>query len=180
MKSILNFIYVGQTSVKEEDLERFMIAARDLEIKELFWDFLKNEDETETVQEPSANVLTKSLSSFESIKNVEPEQEIVLSDKYEDLTEQFDKFRKCESDKIPCDQCKYRATTPGILNYHKKNVHSGPKYKCNQCEKCFKTSAMCREHTEIVHTVVLYPCNACGFKASSLRLMNCHKESVHF
>ena len=191
LRAILNFIYLGKTSVKEDELEYFMIAAKELEIKELYWDFFQTKDAEQTFnsEDQTANQAPENFLTNASINTEEPlgkydatqnEKDTFSNDAYGELYEEFNQYRKRESEKIKCDQCKYRAGKPSLLKQHKLKVHSGPGYKCDQCEKTFKTSAMCKEHTEIVHIAVEYPCNLCKYTTKSLNMMRLHKESIHF
>ena len=181
LEAIIQFIYLGQISIKEEDLEDFMTAAKELEIKELIWNGMSNE---EILTKGSDDFLTNDCITFNG-PDTGNSQKI-----YEDLVEEFNKYRYDENNKIRCDQCKYRANKQGDLNKHKKSVHSTQAYKCDECEKIFRTQAMCKEHKQIAHAAGQYPgvptrptnqypCNLCDYTASSNLIMRLHRETSH-
>ena len=192
LEAIIRFIYLGQTRINEEDLEPFMIAAKDLQIKDLLW-HSKNirHIDTDTSETQSANFLTNSSLTFIRQEEFNDDNS---EDQYEDLVEQFNKYKEEGRSKSPnqCDQCEYRTNKAGNLQRHKKSVHSVPTYKCENCEKTFKTVAMCREHNKLVHTgvnntetpirpivITQYPCNLCPYTASSAKIIQLHKDTVH-
>ena len=62
--------------------------------------------------------------------NLESETNVsMVEGQLDELVEQSNEYRKQESDKIPCDQCKYRARKHYALKKHKESVHSTPVYK---------------------------------------------------
>ena len=181
LEAIIKFIYLGQISIREEDLENFMIAAKELQIEELLCNSLSNEEVQSNFIGASDDFLTNDSITFNKSDTIESEINVIMVEgQFNELVEQFYQYRKEESDKIPCDQCKYRASKPYTLKKHKETVHSTQEYKCDNCEKVFKTPAMCKEHNKIVHTVSQYPCNLCDYRASSIRIMKLHKETIHF
>ena len=158
-----------------------MKAAKELQIKELLCNSLSNEVVQPNFNGASDDFLTNDLIIFNEPDNLESEINVsMVEGQFDELVEQFNQYRKDESDKIPCDQCKYRASKPYTLKKHKETVHSTPEFKCDNCEKMFKTPAMCKEHKKIVHTVTQYPCNLCDYRASSICIMKLHKDTTHF
>ena len=191
LEAIIKFIYLGQTRINGEDLEPFMIAAKDVQIKDLLWQSKNIKDiDTDTSEKPNSPFLKNGSLTLRSQESNDENSE----DHYEDLVEQFNKFKEEGSSmsQIQCDQCDYITNKVRNLKRHKKSVHSVPTYKCENCEKIFKTVAMCREHNKIVHTglnsteipirpivITQYPCNLCAYTASSARVIELHKDTVH-
>jgi len=182
LEAIIKFIYLGQISIKEGDLEDFMKTAKELEIKELLWNSMSNE-ETNTKLISDDFLTNDSITFSESYTS--DSQNV-----FEDLVEEFNKYKYDENNTIRCDQCKYRTNKQGELKKHKESVHSAQVYKCDGCEKIFKTQAMCKEHKQIAHLagqhlgiparpISQYPCNLCDYTAASQLIMRLHKERKH-
>ena len=123
LEAIIKFIYLGQISIKEEDLESFMKAAKELQIKELLCNSLSNEEVQPNFNGASDNFLTNDSIIFNEPHNLESETNVsMVEGQLDELVEQFNQYRKEESDKIICDQCKYRANVPYTLKKHKETV----------------------------------------------------------
>ena len=82
--------------------------------------------------------------------------------------------------KFPCDQCDYKATTPGSLRTHKRSLHEGQKVPCTQCEhKAFDIGSLSK-HVKTVHLgEKSHACDKCNFKASSNSNLKAHIHRSH-
>ena len=95
LEAIIKFIYLGQISIKEGDLEDFMKTAKELEIKELLWNSMSNE-ETNTKLISDDFLTNDSITFSESYTS--DSQNV-----FEDLVEEFNKYKYDENNTIRCD-----------------------------------------------------------------------------
>ena len=58
---------------------------------------------------------------------------------------------------IPCNQCKYVATSASSLKIHGKNIFEGVWYHSDKCEYHESTNLLLKEHIESVHEGLIYP-----------------------
>ena len=165
LKLIINFIYLGQTEVENSELETFLIAAKDLEIKGLSNKMPEVLDNGTTIEidEHAANSNNQSdinqspqdvSINFKDESNLFSEEEIITS--MIDVEEPSGIFSGTE--------CKPKIDVPD----------SKRKYSCQKCSFTTRTPAMLKMHTDGVHDGVKYPCIHCEYKATQKSSLTRH------
>ena len=174
LDSIIRFVYLGETEVGQDDVDKFMEAAQGLEIKGLLAVTNNRElDESSRKELHSSNLLREeTISTFFKEKNVsgceldvKPELDVhfenVLNSspslnalnliKEEDLF--FNNPGKTEkSDMFPCEQCDYKASRADHLKRHKFSIHENGRLQCNQCEFSATRADNLKRHIKRIHT----------------------------
>ena len=158
LESILQFIYMGKARFYKERMNEFLMAAKDLEIKELCKNVKVGETEIDTgehteeyhpasneekyvedYREKSDNTLGQHDSQAEYI-----EETVIEEDKLDSELE-FNKFNQCNSN-----------AEEGYSKKYIQSIHfKGFKYTCNQCEY---------ESTEQNKIIIHIQCNHQGAK----------------
>ena len=163
LKAIVNFMYLGQTNVEQENLQRFLKIAAKFEVRGLT-DNKKEEsfqaNPGKSYKKMSGLSKVKSSPAVDVVNSLEAEQgrsqavvktELDLPAYYyennlssqedlEDLESEANlrpgpglSVTAGEDNKYPCDQCDYKATYACNLASHKRTVHEGVYYTCSIC-----------------------------------------------
>ena len=209
MESILQFIYFGQAKLYEEQMNKFMLLSKNLEIKGLIKDADVNEpqikqscqnqeDVTDTVNVDHNNINDHEEVMVSTIESDPTDKNEVTS---KELTKLGSKFQcpKCDKSflhsrsvhihirsahegvRYACSQCDYQATKQSHLTVHIQSKHEdeGVMYACNQCEYQAKQRSNLTIHIQSKHEGVKYACNQCDYQATHPGTLTRHIQSVH-
>ena len=169
LQAIIHFIYLGETEVEQEDLDVFMAAAKELEIRGLTENntedlskpinHFKNENRQEEVFSPEEKFLAQEVSSECFKMDVQPghcqanldDFGLVSTDSniQENYSSAIDNRRNIAG-KYPCDSCEYKATEYWNLKSHIKAMHEGIKFDCDSCEKKFSNKSNLIRHNKSI------------------------------
>ena len=161
IKSILQFMYLGEAKVYEERMTEFKHTIKDLEIKGLS----KVDDssdqqighapnEATKESEEDYNESSENHSSGNDIIKGE-EAEIVISNNGMQQTE--DGINKISRK----SKFEYKLCEKSLVWVHKKSKHEGVKYPFNQCDQQYTTQGCLTRHIQSKHEGVKYACNHC-------------------
>ena len=193
MKSILQFMYVGQATFYQERLNEFLNVAKSLEIKEISKDV--NCDGTEA-SETYVNMNNDDIPKNQESSNLPEANENsnnianeIASYKYpHKLTSPENDKIKYQTNKISyiteagqyqCTQCNKVFTGRGSMHTHFKSVHEGVNYQCNECDKRFSQKVSLITHQKGVHEGVKFQCNECDKRFSQKITLINHQKGVH-
>ena len=182
MKSVLDFLYFGEASVEQDDVQQFIGLAQDLQIKGFkFSDYVTNVSEVKIQKVNSGkkgneNNSENSINSpkYNNPKNdqdnrqvtMEPseiqENDVIENHLMEDYTEKFvtqEKFD--ESMKLTIDQSSYLVE---LENKRERLVIKleGNKFQCEECWKIFTRKDHLKVHSDVHFPQYSYPCKYCG------------------
>ena len=178
LKSVIEFIYLGQTEVGQNQLPYFMSVARDLEIRGLSEDLpsVRQADveniehfNVEDIADQSDQIVSQDKQ--EQVQNVSYDMQdvnnILVSEKIEE--------------KYYCDaeKCDFKTKSASHLKLHKKSVHEGIKHQCDQCERSYNFPGDLRRHKKTTHMGLRYPCSYCDFTASQTQTLKNHINKHH-
>ena len=156
LEKIIEFMYQGHTEVRQANLDRFLGAAKDLEIKGLMTqDMFEKEEKSpqsdcSEVAAKSSEVVPYTLTDQDSIK----EFQFALADKKEDDEEEIQEENVENKDpKCACNKCERIFTSRSGLWLHKKKVHEGVRHKCDQCETVFSQQTHLKRHKSKIHGI---------------------------
>ena len=159
LEKIVEFMYQGHTEVRQANLDRFIEAAKDLEIKGLMTQdtFVKEEkgqDNTQNdcfeVTAESSEVVPYTLMDQDSVR----EFQFALTDKKEDEAEEIREENVENKDlKSACNKCERIFTSRSGLWLHKKKVHEGVRHKCDLCETVFSQQTHLKRHKSKIHGI---------------------------
>ena len=140
MESILQFIYLGQTTIFQERVEEFVNTARSLEIKEI----------SNHVDNPSE--VTKNEVSAKEIMSFNNETTANLTDNIEQ-SRQIDVKNVLArvGSRVGCDQCGKDFAFTTNLHRHIKSAHNGVRYPCKKCDYSATNSYNLTRHIKSMH-----------------------------
>ena len=163
LRSLVNFMYLGQTEVAQDVLNDLMRAASKLEIQGL--------SNCQEYEEPKPE-LPKNIEHGETIKN---ERSIVENDN--SLPPQFEQTNEVsyayEGDTFSSLEDASFTTNSKAL------TKSRSEHKCDQCEYRSNFKSNVKAHMKAKHEGIKYPCDVCEYKASYLQDLIKHKRVQH-
>ena len=143
MKSILQFMYLGQATFYQDRMNDFLNVAKSLEIKEISKDVECDQADSENNQECDAMV-TDNRFEVETIRN--------SSNIAEDQEQIGTKLAsKNEVGHFPCNMCDKQFAHFRNLFRHIKSAHEGLKFPCNDCEYKATTRQNLLRHLKSFH-----------------------------
>ena len=144
--SILKFIYLGKTTFYSEQMNAFLNAAKNLDIKEISKDVVEDNhekyEENEEVQ--NRDNFDVEDQNNEDILNEEDRdkdnfiEEEMISDQY-------------SGKDYPCNQCDHKASTAPNLQVHSWSVHGIMVYPCPKCDYKATQSGNLKRHIRFKH-----------------------------
>ena len=161
LQAIIQFIYKGATEVSQEDLDKFMKAATDLQIKGL--------QERETVVEDNHENLDKiqnikTNNAYYDLENEnthykqETNYQVYDVGVYHEPTDSSvlsefknGNFARKEDGFYSCDECEYKTNKSNNLKRHKLGKHQGVKFKCDKCSCEFSQQGHLQTHIKSKH-----------------------------
>merc|ERR1712096_285847 len=165
LQSVMQFIYLGETEVGQDDLQTFLAAAKDLEIKGLSDNEIEHSLAPTKLKVGSYNLVDKgTMEKYDRQKlgkdNIKTEESLEMP-----FIEDFDNNRSSsmllcedlpstrnEKGKYPCDQCEYQASHVSELSRHKQAKHEGVKLQCDFCERAFSFKSNLNRHQKKAHS----------------------------
>ena len=209
LKSLLNFIYLGETEVTEEDMNTFVQLAKDFKVKEF--------TDTKTKKELAGiieNIEPKSKENSSSIdgKVNEIEKELGYNDnmnwKEETVNEKIQEvgevnenemseddidididFYDPDASSLPTeaykniqeDNGRKMQDTEKIIKQEVKSHEIDGRIECKDtdCEKIFTTSYNMKVHYRVSHEGFSLKCDICGYKTTRTNIMRKHKQNYH-
>ena len=163
MESIMQFIYLGETTLNRTRMDEFISVAKSLEIQELC--NAKTEPNDESDVETSTRDLMASTEKFEG-----------QTVKCDDMTKQAQKEGKIS---VECDQCHKTYYDKSTLRKHKYSVHEGVWYECDQCDHLSRDKSNLTKHIQSKHEGVRYACAQCDYQSKHKSTLTVHIQSKH-
>ena len=163
IESILQFIYLGKTTIFKDQMINFLDVAKSLEIDEVVRLFDTDFDNLKDVQG-----LDQTDDSDQSVEKV---RSSVIKENPMKIYKIGDKFH--------CKKCDMKFKRKSTARKHIRSVHLGHKYSCEQCNSKFSLRSSLNVHTKALHEGVIYSCNKCSYKARNQSQLYKHVKSVH-
>ena len=174
MKSILHYIYLGQTELDEENFITFMKLAKSLELEVVdefnqYLELLSNKKDSlkenifQKIEDTEDSEFPVNFASHEI--NVDLESFIMnyVNSGQREKRRKRNKIIKERSD-INCAQCGKQYLNSRNLKRHIEVSHDKVKYKCPHCEKEYGEESKVKRHVLTIHESVKYSCDQCDNK----------------
>ena len=128
MESILEFIYLGSTTLYQERMKEFLEVSKSLEISEIS-KFFENDTTEETV-----------------VEEVSDEVTFCDSDGNQQTPVSVPKTKECP-------ECNKTFKTPSVMRRHYDALHKGVLFPCNLCEYKGTQKTHLKNHIKAKHSV---------------------------
>ena len=175
--SIVDFIYNGEVNIYQEDLDRFLALAQELQLKGLSGS--QNENQEKSRKSPPTKTESKEVlrkqeivslqalpasyeESFEDFNSTNQENFSLVPGNYvsdldtntEDVKAKIDSMMKRVTDenyKFKCNVCQKTSTDKTVMSRHVETHIKGLAYPCKECTKVFRTSNSLYQHANKLH-----------------------------
>ena len=169
LESMMQFIYLGETTFLKERSDEFFAVAKSLEITELC--NAKNEFNNH----PDGSPKFSPNDQDQDTSNELVQEKTVTSNNINKQASQ----QKQESVRVNGKFKRCHKTNSGALSTDKQSVRQGANYVCNQCAKQFTAQASLIRHILSKHEGVKYPCDQCDFQTTTHDNLTVHIRSKH-
>ena len=189
MESILQFIYLGEASLCEERMNEFILAVKNLEIRELCKNVALND--SEKITNESVQRLPEVLAEcgeengsepiLEATHNGNEEvsiNESTISNSSPTKPNISTELNDANSSTFNCTQCEKDFESESRLKYHKRSQHGGTKYECNQCQYQASHPVKLKYHVKSKHEGG-YACKLCEQQYTDKMALKIHIQSFH-
>jgi hypothetical protein len=186
LESALNFIYLGQCHVRDDDISAFLATGADLGITGLMGG---TEEDTEGRQEVRPKKASLPKPEYYQVDlNTEVPPTNYLSNRAEyGITEDWTERKETKRVLVPsvrqadgrfrCDMCDKDYGHQKSLTTHKQTQHEGVRYGCDQCDHMFTTQGNLTQHKQAQHEGVR--CDQCDYNATYIGDLAKHKRRMH-
>ena len=173
MKSIMQFMYLGQATFYQDRMNDFLNVAKSLEIKEISKNVDSNVDDS--IQDQEYDEKINNGNSLEEKTIVNPSN---VEAEMEQLSSKLN-IHMNEAGQYPCEKCDKYYTYKCDLKKHIQSAHEGIKFPCNNCGyKATHKQALLR-HIKSIHEGIKFPCDLCGYKATRKDHLYAHEKNKH-
>ena len=176
MKSILQFIYLGQATLYRNRMNEFLNVAKILEIKEISKDVDCDEEAASESDVTDDDILknNENLYTWETKNQI---SEMVAEEL--ELETKITQSSRNETGKFQCSECDKQFVSKSNVNLHIQRAHEGLNFQCNECDKTFNQKIHLITHIKGVHEGIKFPCNECPYKATKQSNLVQHKKIKH-
>jgi len=185
LQKLVEFIYLGEVKIPEQELASFLELGRDLTISGIID---QSEQEPGVANEHTEEVNTEEF-EFEGplidrtivpISEDMVTQEFIIENIKEEVVEPFEMPRVLKKEKLfECNKCDFTSVHYASVRKHKLSKHDGIKYQCEKCVKSFSDSSTLLRHKKSVHDGVVYRCDLCEKTFSDGSAVTRHKKKLH-
>ena len=187
---VLEFIYMGQFSVKEDELDTFLAVGKLLAVEGLLEDTrpinitVVDNDINEEMKETKPDSVENSKMQLDEIKaklyhciicNFQTSKKLYLKRHLQN------EHGDIPMENLECDMCEYKASKRSHLKRHiKETKHS--EFSCTQCDFKAALKKYLIKHSQLNHTIgidKLYCCDICDFVSSHKSHLKRHNLAKH-
>ena len=173
MKTILQFMYLGQATFYQDKINDFLNVARTLELKEISkfdeCDVADSSQEYKEYRDMKADI---GKSHEENTSNGEGEELENISTKLEGL--------KKDNGRYSCNQCDKVFSQNRSRVRHIRSIHGqGLKFSCNDCSYITNRKDRLAIHVQTIHKGLGYACDECDYQTTQPQFLSSHKKNYH-
>lgn len=173
LRAVVNFIYLGETKVKQETFAKFMEFAQEFEIKGLAANLAEQKkSDTEDTIPPKGKIEEEE----ELIKNIEYE----FSENNKDDDKMFGDIELLKPETSHLETGLYTLETQ--LSEAKnwiQTVEDKKRFQCPKCPKELSDKSNLSRHVRTQHDGVKYACDMCDYVGAQSSNLNYHKNAKH-
>ena len=180
LKSIINFVYLGETKVKQENFAAFMEIAREFEIKGLALNIEEQKEDDNRSMYDTKDDTVKSIelgeidnTCLDDLKSgrLLLQEYIVKSEKVVKGTNQPVSHSNSKVENVQ------QETQDSSDN--KIEEKSRKEFSCTECGKTCSEKSNLTKHVQSMHEGIVYPCTQCDHKAKQTAHLKSHIKAKH-
>ena len=203
MESMLELLYLGETSIQKSRLKEMYNVAENLDFQKISLllqsvndntTILGNYEETsntnEFVEETYSSYETDAFEDFETLNEIleeKFEEENKIDEKFVKKIQDLNNVEKELNESIEhnldgnmcCNLCSYKTKDKSNIKKHVLAIHFGKTYSCKFCNIKSKDQSGLKKHVEAKHEGVKYACDKCAYETSHNQQLKFHIASKH-
>ena len=168
LNNMLDYVYLGEVQIYQEDLDRFLEVAQKFKLEGLLQQ--QGQDDTEELEE---------LEEFQTLEEYKKEK--IADAQMSNIKPEVKSLqRNSQIEKVSFDG--RVLSSPNELNDKIEQMftrNSDNSYTCNTCDKTSRKRMHMKEHVEIHIEGLSYTCNTCGKTSRSATGLRLHKAKYH-
>jgi hypothetical protein len=174
LTAIVDFIYLGEANIYQEDLDSFLVLAEELQLKGLA-ESQDNKDSNDSKEQMDTKQRVRQKSS---VKNLTNKEHTVVEDWNDKYISPFD-----NNSIVPVEREVFSVNSDiedikAKINSLTEKTIEGV-YRCTVCGKTRRDKTDIGRHIETHIEGVSYPCNMCNKVSRSSHALNCHISTYH-
>ena len=200
LKSILEFMYLGEAKFSLDKMSRFIQAAKDLELAEIAdglelpkaelakdatEELVKSKDleeatenETDTREDIPAEASEVPQDDDGLVSSPQTGVKLELEVRgCEEISRNKKKYKYKKTKQCPECSAMFRFNS-GMIR-HLKIQHRGQRFHCEECDFETKNSDHLKQHKENKHMGIRYPCDQCDYQATFKEGLKVHVKRKH-
>ena len=167
MESLLQFMYLGETTFYQDRMNEFLNVAKDLQVKEIMCNFDPGKYlVTEEIQEEDLSSPNVDNDLINDIVDIEVQSQKNVMTLLNDIEEEG---RYGSLNDKQTSQLKTKAPS---LDVERRHV-------CNKCNTFFSDRPGLTKHVNWKHKGIRHPCPKCPYKATQITNLTRHIKSQH-
>ena len=176
IKSILQFMYLGQTTFDQGRMNEFLEVAKSLKVNEL-----SNDDDGDTMESRIDDVeaIIESKTSKSYGKETNENEPNITKEVIGQRDTKIMVSHSTENGLFKCPVCEKQFNDKANTYRHVKSIHDGMKFHCSQCIKSFTQKCHLESHVKAVHDGMKFECDFCEYEASQKANLHTHKKKKH-
>ena len=184
LAAIVDYIYHGEANVYQDDLERFLAVAEDLQLKGLS----RSKDNSLYALQKPLKIEQQQESQIKPISKPENNHQLRYSEGSEmnvNISGENPNIVPVNDNKSVVNPYVTIKDLKGMLDSMMESIDEGEhKWKCTICGKATKGTVSIarsemRSHIESHYEGLTYPCNQCGKVSSSIKSLTIHVSKIH-
>ena len=177
LRTIIKFIYTGQTEVIEKEVFSFLNTGRELQIKGLEQEniiAIKDNCPDTDVKEGTTQYEFECDTGDKTI-----DEETNIQEKVVKSEANSTELKRASDGTYECPDCEYRTKHKRHMNTHKMSLHAKVRFECDYCTKAYTDPSSLGRHKRSAHEGFIYPCDQCSKSETSEFNLLQHKSSKH-
>ena len=180
LQSIMEYIYLGETTLSQEKINEFLNIARNLQVKDIGnTSYNVKSDPTVTDSDKEEEFLEKEERKEESLEEDEASETQTQVESLDDMGfhdksgNTFESKWRAEGHNgkvqeqvsFACDYCDYTSTFSSHVKMHTNAIHEKIRYPCSQCAYQATQKGSLKSHIKSMHEGIKFPCNQCDYQS---------------
>ena len=177
IRSMLEFIYLGETRVELTEVKNFLAMANQFKIRGLW---LEESEEASKIKKDKKTIIKDINVEEDSWEGNESQHLTMMDDNDKNNVHEFNKEAGTYNNKTEnIEETQMKVENLKHANMGRNVDTEERKYKCDTCEYSTNNTGHLQEHFNNVHTPEYFFCTKCSYRAKTDRKLKSHVERQH-
>ena len=185
LEYITDFLYNGEASITDQDLNPFLNAGKELQVKGLLGELQFHRKENDVLKDSDTNTANENeIDALKQESFLSPVEDISDSNNHSkfkadiELDFQIEEIIEKSQERWKCKVCEKTAKTKQKIKNHSETHIKGVSHPCDICNKTFPTRHSLESHVYGIHSS-LFTCDVCGKAGMNKATYRSHKQKNH-